>query len=41
VTVEERTVWEFVQLLDKKYIKSKGEKGWLALARKHAWIKEE
>ena len=41
VTIEKRTAWEFLQLLDKKYIKSKGEEPWLKLARKHAWIKEE
>lgn len=41
VTIEKRTAWEFLQLLDKKYIKSKGEAAWLKLARKHGWIKEE
>lgn len=38
--VEKRTTWEFVQLLDAKYIQSKGEPAWLDLARKYAWIKE-
>jgi hypothetical protein len=41
VTLEKRATWEFLQLLDKKYIKSKGEEGWLKMARKYAWIKEE
>lgn len=40
-TVEKRTTWEFVQLLDTKYILSKGESAWLELARKYAWIKED
>lgn len=40
VDVEKRTTWEFIQLLDKKFIKSRGEDAWLALAKKHGWIKE-
>ena len=39
--VEKRTTWEFIQLLDAKYIQSKGEDAWLALARKFAWVKED
>lgn len=39
--VGKRTTWEFIQLLDAKYIQSKGEDAWLALARKFAWIKED
>lgn len=39
--VERRTTWEFIQLLDRKYIQSKGEDAWLALARKFEWIKED
>lgn len=41
VTTERRTTWEFLQLLDGKFIKSKGQEAWLKLARKHGWIKEE
>jgi hypothetical protein len=40
VSVQQRTVWEFVQLLDEKFIKSRGEAAWLNFARKHKWIKE-
>lgn len=41
VAIEKRTTWEFVQLLDSKFIRSRGQKAWLQLARKHEWIKEE
>jgi hypothetical protein len=40
VTIEKRTTWEFLQLLDVKFLKSKGHEAWLKLARKHEWIKE-
>jgi len=40
VGVEQRTTWEFLQLLDARFIRSKGEIAWLKLARKHGWIKE-
>ena len=40
VTIEPRTTWEFLQLLDAKCIRSKGEEAWLLLARKYKWIKE-
>lgn len=39
--VEKHTTWEFIQLLDTKYIQSKGEDAWLTLARKFGWIKED
>lgn len=39
--VDKRTTWEFIQMLDAKYIQSKGEVAWLALARKFQWIKED
>ncbi|RKZ90758.1 MAG: restriction endonuclease [Candidatus Parabeggiatoa sp. nov. 1] len=40
VTIEERTTWEFCQLLDKKFLASKkGYDEWLKLAKQHAWIK--
>lgn len=41
VKLQQRTTWEFLQLLDKKYINSKGEDVWLAMARKHEWLKLE
>lgn len=41
VTIEERSVWEFCQLLDKKCIASKGGfTNWLRYAKKYKWIKE-
>jgi hypothetical protein len=41
VDIEKRTTWEFLQLLDAKFIRSQGEEAWLELAGKHEWIKEE
>lgn len=40
VTIERRSTWKFLQMLDAKCIRSKGEEAWLRLARKHKWIKE-
>jgi len=40
VNMQKRTTWEFLQLLDEKYIRSQGKKAWLELARKYGWIKE-
>ncbi len=40
VEIEKRTAWEFLQMLDAKYIRSQGKKAWLGLARKYEWIKE-
>lgn len=41
VTLEERTAWEFCQLLDKKCIASKGGyDNWLRYATTYHWIKE-
>lgn len=41
VTYQERTTWEFCQLLDKKCIASrKGFDEWLKYARQYGWIKE-
>lgn len=34
-----RTAWEFCQLLDAKYIRSRGDESWLAMATKYEWIK--
>ncbi len=40
VDIVKRTVWEFCQILDKKYIASKkGFGSWMTLARKEGWIK--
>jgi hypothetical protein len=40
VTLTERTTWEFCQLLDKKFIRSRnGFEQWLTLATKNEWIK--
>lgn len=38
VTEVQRTTWEFCQMLDEKYIKSKGEEAWKALATKLGWF---
>ena len=41
VSLEQRTAWEFCQLLDKKFLASKkGFEQWLAYARSNKWIKE-
>ncbi|MBM3239974.1 restriction endonuclease [Candidatus Poribacteria bacterium] len=40
VDIVQRTTWEFLQMLDKKFIRSQGEEAWLRLARQHEWIKE-
>jgi hypothetical protein len=41
VQLKERTTWEFCQMLDEKYKKSRnhGEEGWLVMAKKYKWIK--
>jgi hypothetical protein len=39
VAIEKRTTWEFCQILDGKYIASKGYEEWLKLAKKHEWVK--
>ncbi|NJM41065.1 MAG: restriction endonuclease [Anaerolineae bacterium] len=39
VKMQQRTTWEFCQLLDQKFIRSKGEEAWLKMARKFGWIK--
>jgi hypothetical protein len=39
VTEEVRTTWEFCQILDRKYLKSKGQEAWEKLAEKHGWFK--
>lgn len=36
-----RTAWEFCQMLDEKFIRSRGEAAWLAMATKFGWIKAE
>ena len=40
VDIIQRTTWEFLQMLDKKFIRSQGEEAWFRLARQHEWIKE-
>lgn len=41
VTIQKRTAWEFIELLDKKYIASskRSVDDWMALATKYNWIK--
>ena len=41
VELEERTTWEFCQLLDQKYLQSarRSFDQWLELANKNGWIK--
>jgi len=42
VTRENRTTWEFCQILDKKCIASRtGYNGWLRYAKQYEWIKDE
>ena len=43
VSLEKRTVWEFCQLLDKKFLASskRSLEQWYALAQKYQWIKNE
>ena len=43
VSEEQRTTWEFCQMLDRKYLRSSKRDldQWLALATKHGWIKED
>lgn len=40
VDIVQRTTWEFLQMLDKKFIRSQDEEAWLRLAKQHEWIKE-
>jgi hypothetical protein len=40
VGTRQRTTWEFLQMLDKKFVASQGETAWLRLAKQHEWIKE-
>lgn len=39
VTIVNRSTWEFCQLLDKKYINSRGVKSWENMAKSKGWIK--
>ncbi len=43
VTLVSRTTWEFCQMLDTKFMRSRarGETGWLIMARKYGWVKED
>lgn len=40
VSLHKRTTWEFLRLLDEKFIKSKGEAAWLKFAKKYHWVKD-
>lgn len=40
VSMQKRTTWEFLRLLDEKFIKSRGEAAWLKLAQKYKWMKD-
>ena len=41
VDLEDRTTWEFCQLLDRKYLQSprRSFEQWLELAYRYAWVK--
>ena len=43
VRLVNRTTWEFCQMLDTKFMRSRarGEAGWIVMARKYGWIKED
>lgn len=41
VELLQRTAWEFCQMLDAKYINSRGEESWLVMATKQGWIKTD
>lgn len=42
VDIVSRNTWDFCQLLDNKFIKSKnGFDKWLILAKKYEWIKQD
>lgn len=42
ISKQERNIWEFCQLLDRKCIKSKkGFEGWYSLAKQYNWIKKD
>ena len=41
VDFQKRTTWEFLQMLDAKFIRSQGKAAWLVLARKYEWVKED
>jgi hypothetical protein len=38
-----RTTWDFCQMLDEKFKRSRnhGEDGWLVMAKRYGWVKEE
>lgn len=42
VDLVSRTAWEFCQMLDAKFMRSRsrGEVGWLIMAKKYGWVKE-
>ncbi|HEX6977109.1 MAG TPA: restriction endonuclease [Patescibacteria group bacterium] len=38
VSETKRTTWEFLQILDRKFIRSKGQSAWDKLAKIHGWL---
>ncbi len=41
VEMTPRTTWEFCQMLDEKFIRSRGEAAWLKMAQKYGWVKTD
>ena len=41
VEEERKTAREFIKMIDRKYIKSKGMKSWTILAKKYDWVKSK
>jgi hypothetical protein len=41
VELEQRTAWQFCQMLDAKFIRSRGQEAWLDMATKFGWIKTD
>ncbi|MCK5510429.1 restriction endonuclease [Candidatus Parcubacteria bacterium] len=41
VDEDRKTTEEFIKMIDKKYLKSKGIEAWLKLAKQHNWIKSK
>ena len=40
VSIQKRTTWEFLRLLDEKFTRSQGELAWLKFAKKYKWVKD-
>ena len=41
VSLVKRTTWELLQMLDAKFLRSRDEQSWIALAVRHGWIKDD